>query len=110
MRRGNRILIEAAGARWMVPPRELVSYPGARFTREDLPTRVRELAAGRSTIDAYERVLPAGTPVQIVGYKTATADATGDIVGEAYRMAPQRATLRSGPELPLVITALADLT
>jgi hypothetical protein len=52
-------------------------------------------------------VLTAGTRVQIVGYKTASADVSGNVVD--YRLPPQRATLRSGPELPLVITALDDL-
>jgi hypothetical protein len=45
--------------------------------------------------------------VQVVGYKTASADVSGDVVD--YRMPPQRATLRSGEDLPLVITATANL-
>lgn len=105
--RGHRILIQAAGARWMVPSRELVTYPAARFQRDDLPPRVRELAAGHSTIEAAERVLTANTAVQIVGYKTASSDVSGVVVD--YRLPPQRATLCSGPELPLVITAVEDL-
>lgn len=106
--RGNRILIEAAGARWIVPAHELVTYPASRFRRPEVPPRLRELAAGRDTVEAFERVLQAGTKIQVVGYKTASADVTGEVVD--YRLPPQRATLRSGPELPLVIIALADLT
>lgn len=105
---GHRILIEAGGARWLVPAHELVTYPAARFDHDGLPARVRQLAERRSTINAFERVLTAGTAVQIVGYKTASGDASGDVID--YRLPPQRATLRSGPELPLVITALADLS
>lgn len=98
---GARIRIEAAGARWLTPQRELVMYPGARFLDEAVPAKVRALAAGRSSIEAIERVLPAGTRVQVVGYKTTSADATGAV--RDYRQAPQRATLQSGAELPLVI-------
>ena len=58
-------------------------------------------------IEAIERVLEVGTEVQVVGYKTASPDVTGD-VGD-YRSSPQRATLTSGDDLPLVITAVADL-
>lgn len=99
--RGARIRIEAAGARWLTPSRELVTYPAERFARDDAPSKVRQLVSGRRTVEAIERVLPAGAHVQIVGYKTTSADATG--VARDYRQSPQRATLQSGPELPLVI-------
>ena len=99
--RGARIRVEAAGARWLTPERELVTYPGERFAREDAPAKVRQLAAGRQTVEAIESVLPIGAHVQIVGYKTTTADATGS--ARDYRLPPQRATLQSGPDLPLVI-------
>lgn len=107
--RGHRILIQAGGARWMAPGRELMTYPAVRFTRADVPDPVRRLVAatGQPTIEAAERVLTPGTAVQVVGYKTASADATGEAAG--YRLPPQRATLRSGPEVPLVITSLEDL-
>jgi len=101
---GHRILIQAAGARWIVTDRERVTYPGLRFAAENMPDKVRELAAGKDTVEAYERVLPVGARVQIVGYKTAQPDATGEATD--YRTAPQRATLTSGPELPLVITRI----
>ena len=99
--RGARIRIEAAGARWMTPQRELVSYPARRFANEQFSTKVRELTTGKDTVEAIERVLTVGAHVQIVGYKTTSADATG--TARDYREAPQRATLRSGTELPLVI-------
>jgi hypothetical protein len=106
--RGNRVLIQAAGARWMTQGREPWAYPVTRFDRDGVSPRVRELARGaRSpTLQAAERVLEIGTEVAVVGYKTASADVGGSVVD--YRMPPQRATLRSGPDLPLVITGPAD--
>ncbi|MBA3503682.1 MAG: hypothetical protein H0T65_25185, partial [Deltaproteobacteria bacterium] len=100
--RGARIRIEAGGARWMTPHKELVEYPSSRFAGAELSSKVKQLAAGKDSIEAIERVLPVGAAVQIVGYKTTSADATG--VAREYREAPQRATLRSGTELPLVIS------
>ncbi len=105
--KGDRIRIQAAGARWMTPRRELVEYPGVRFIGPHVPPKVRELARNKELVEALERVLTAGSQVQIVGYKTTTADPTG--VARDYRMAPQRATLRSGDDLPLVITKLDEL-
>ncbi len=99
--RGARIRIEAAGARWLTPHRDLVTYPAQRLVRDDAPAKVRGLVAGRQTVEAIERVLPIGAQVQIVGYKTTSADATG--TARDYRVPPQRATLESGPDLPLVI-------
>lgn len=105
--RGDRIRVEAAGARWMTPRRELVTYPGARFAGDAVPAKVKRLAAGKDTVEAIERVLAVGTPVQVVGYKTTTADATG--AARDYRLPPQRATLQSGPDLPLLISLLDEL-
>lgn len=104
---GHRILIEAAGARWLVPRREAVTYPARRFADDAVPPRVRQLVGDRATVEAHERVLAPGAAVQIVGYKTASADRSGAFTD--YRLPPQRATLRSGPDLPLVIIALEDL-
>jgi hypothetical protein len=105
--KGAHIIIQTAGARWMVRPRELVTYPGARFSSDRAPREVSQLAATHPTIEAYEQVLAVGTEVQVVGYKTASADVSGEVVD--YRLPPQRATLRSGDDLPLVITATSDL-
>ncbi|MDX2089173.1 MAG: hypothetical protein SFX73_15050 [Kofleriaceae bacterium] len=104
---GNYILVQAAGARWIVPPRELVTYPATRFRGDHVPGELRQLTEGHSELLAFEQVLPVGANVQVIGYKTASADVTGDVVD--YRLPPQRATLRSGPDLPLVITAIEDL-
>lgn len=104
---GNRILVESAGARWMTPARELVLFPRARFEEPTTPAPVKALLRAKPQIEAIEDVLIAGSRVQVVGYKTASADVTGRVVD--YRLPPQRATLRSGPSLPLVITAIQDL-
>lgn len=104
---GTRILVQAAGARWLVPGREMVEYPAGRFREAGLPPLLAARVAARETVEAYERVLPVGAAVQLVGYKTASPDATGTV--RDYRLPPERATLCSGPDLPLVITALSDL-
>ncbi len=106
--RGDRIHIQSAGARWMTPRRELVTYPGIRFTGEGVPSRVQKVTEGKATVEAIERVLTVGTLVQVVGYKTTSAATDG--VMRDYRLPPQRATLRSGPEIPLVITRVDELT
>jgi len=107
--RGSRILVQAAGARWLAVSPEAMAYPSGRLDREDVAREVRALVRRNAapTVGAAERVLEVGARVQLVGYKTASADATGEAAG--YRLPPQRATLRSGPDLPLVITSLADL-
>ena len=107
--RGHRVLVQAAGARWMVPSRERISYPVARFRAPEVPREIRERLEHTSdaTIDAFERVLEVGTEVQIVGYKTASPDVGGDVTD--YRSPPKRATLTSGDDLPLVITTIRDL-
>ncbi|MEJ7603075.1 MAG: hypothetical protein WKG01_34630 [Kofleriaceae bacterium] len=109
--RGDRILVQCANARWLVPDRERMEYPIDAFRREDglgLPREIRErlLQTLDTKVEATERVLEVGTAVQIVGYKTASPDVTGD-VGD-YRSSPQRATLTSGDDIPLVITMLRD--
>lgn len=104
---GHRVLVQAGGARWMVEELEQCTYPIARFDHDGVPTVMRQLARrrGLARIRAAERCLDVGDQVQVVGYKTASADAGGEVVD--YRLPPQRATLRSGPELPLVITRIA---
>jgi hypothetical protein len=104
--KGDRIRVQAGGARWMTPRRELVTYPGARFSAQQVSAKVQQLAANKDTVDAIERVLPVGTQVQVVGYKTTTPDAGGVI--RDYRSPPERATLRSGPDLPLVISRVDE--
>lgn len=106
---GHRLLIQAGGARWLAAQPEEMEYPAMRLDRDGVDGAVRQLvrANGEPTIEASERILAIGTRVQIVGYKTASADATGEAQG--YRLPPLRATLRSGPDLPLVITTAEDL-
>jgi hypothetical protein len=104
---GERILIQAGGARWLVPNRETFTYPGTRFAQSSMPGRVREITAGKSDVEAFEQVLGVGERVQIVGYKTTSPDVTGGEQG--YRLPPQRATLRSGPDLPLILVRLSDV-
>ena len=106
---GARVLVRGGGARWLVSDREPLEYPAIRLDREGVAAEVRERvrASGRGTIAASEQVLEPGTLVQVVGYRTTSPDPTGE--GHGYRVPPQRATLRSGPARPLVITRVADL-
>lgn len=108
--RGERVLVQGAGARWLVPPREALTYPASRFDEDGVAREVRDRVrgAGDEMIEASELVLEPGTSVQVVGYKTTSPDVSGEAQG--YRLPPQRATLRSGPDLPLVITRVADLS
>ena len=103
---GHRILVQAAGARWVELSRERIKYPIAKFLAPDVPPEIRDrLAHTKDTsVEAFERVLEVGTEVQLVGYKTALPDVSGDVTD--YRSPPTRATLASGPDLPLVITTL----
>jgi hypothetical protein len=103
----HRITIHAAGARWLVSPREPMEYSGSRFAEEHVPAAVKERCAGHATVQAAELVLEPGELVQLVGYKSSVASVDGE-VGD-YRSPPQRPTLQSGPDLPLVITRVSDL-
>ena len=104
---GHRVMVHAAGARWMVPEVEDIEYPGTRFDRDDLPTALRAGALRQGTVDAHEQVLEVGAEVQIVAHKSTTSAVDGVVTD--MRQPPQRTSLRSGPELPLVITRLRDL-
>ncbi|MBP9205833.1 MAG: hypothetical protein KBG28_17800 [Kofleriaceae bacterium] len=104
--RGQRITVEAAGARWLSDDREGMPYPAARLDHDGVPEPVRERvrAHGGATVLASERVLPLGAEVEVVGYKTQVADPAG--AAADYRSPPLRAALRSGPDLPLVIVSV----
>lgn len=106
---GARVRVLAAGARWLVDSVEPWTYPRTRFDGDGVSPSIRALAARSAAahINAAERVLAVGEEVQVVGYKTASPDVGGRVVD--YRLPPQRATLRSGPAQPLVITRVADL-
>lgn len=104
---GHRVMVHAAGARWMTPEAEDIEYPGARLDRDGLPEHLRAAARQRETIQAHEQVLELGAEVQIVAHKATTASVDGVVTD--MRLPPQRTSLRSGPDLPLVITRLRDL-
>jgi hypothetical protein len=99
---GKLVRVQAAGARWIHEQRELVRYPAHAFDKATIPSTVKSRVAGFAALAAHEDVLKVGTEVQIVGYKSATADVAGDVVD--YRLPPLRASLESGPDLPLVIS------
>ena len=103
---GERILIQAGGARWLDPSLPFTWYPSLQLDQEGMPPAVRALVRGNraALVAASERVLTIGAHVQVVGYKTVSADASGAVAG--YRLPPQRATLRSGPDLPLAIISI----
>lgn len=99
---GGRIRVQGAGARWLIESQPMRTYHPQELDREGVPPVVRDLVRrSDALIPASERVLTAGTEIEVVGYKTVTTDPTGTATD--YRSAPQRATLRSGPRLPLVI-------
>jgi hypothetical protein len=103
---GKIVRVQAAGARWLHAEREPVCYPERLFLSDKVPHSVQERVRGHEIIEAYEHVLTVGTEVQVVGYKTASADVGGEMVD--YRLPPQRATLESGDDLPLVISIPDD--
>lgn len=105
---GGRLIVNTAGARWWVSSRERFMYPTASLaTRADVPANVQEKLANFSAFLASERVLCAGEDVVVVGYKSRSEDVGGDFAG--YRQAPLRASLTSGPLVPLVIVRVTDL-
>jgi hypothetical protein len=106
------VLLEADGVYRRMTFGSWVHEAAVDFTliEFDLPhvsPKIKALVAGKTSVEAFEHVLAAGTKVQIVGYKTSSADVSGETQG--YRLPPQRATLRSGDDLPLVIITQADL-
>jgi hypothetical protein len=100
----ERVLVHAAGARLLVPTRELIDYPASRVERVPSLRVPGGAWSGPDIIPASEYVLPDGAEVEVVGHKTLTPDPTGAIHTGDYRLPPQRATLRSGKVLPLIIT------
>jgi hypothetical protein len=107
--KGERVFVHAAGARLLVPTRELMDYPAARFERLRSSRLPDGVWLGRGSVPAAEYVLPDGAEVEIVAHKTVTPDATGAIDTGDYRLPPQRATLRSGTELPVIITPVGPI-
>jgi hypothetical protein len=101
---GKHIFVHAAAARLLVATQELLDYPATRF-RSHGSARVAALVGGRGVVKAREWVLSDGAEVEVIGVKTMTADPEGASAG--YREPPQRPTLRSSKELPLLISPLA---
>jgi hypothetical protein len=110
---GEMALIDVSGARLIAPDgkrrkvdgelsrqvTELTLEPGSR-NRTDPALRVSR--KDRSAITCGEVLLRDGDQVQIVGYKSRTVDPT--VASRLERDTPMRATLRSGKELPLLIS------
>ncbi len=103
---GERVFVRVAGAKILVTPSELVSYPIARVAPA-MAAGVAEalVRAGVERVPAWELVVRDGMQVDVVGLKTTTPDASGD--GGSYREPPRRATLQGGVLLPLLITPSA---
>ena len=102
---GERVFVRVAGARILVTPGELISYPAARVVPAMSAAVAESIArAGVERVPAWELVVREGMLVDVVGVKTTTPDASGD--GGSYREPPRRATLQSGTILPLLITPM----
>ena len=67
---------------------------GSRRTRRRAWSRRSPVR--RPTIEAYEQVLAIGTEVQVVGYKTASADVSGEVDRLPHAAAARHAALRRG--------------
>jgi hypothetical protein len=104
---GAWIRVEPWGARLLAPVAELVDYPAAAFTGERATPSLAAVIAGHAgtTIPASELVVRDGDEVELVGHKSQVAEATGH--GGSFREPPQRAVLRSGNVLPLLVTPAA---
>ena len=104
---GEWIRVEPRGARLLAPVAELMDYPASAFTGARVTPSLAAVMAGHKVdlaqpIPASELVLRDGDEVELVGHKSQTADVTGH--GGSFREPPQRAVLRSGDVLPLLIT------
>lgn len=106
---GEWIRVEPRGARLLAPVAELVDYPASVFTGPRITPSLAAVMTGRlgdfQTIPASELVVRDGDEIELVGHKSQTADATGH--GGSFREPPQRALLRSGDTLPLLVTPAA---
>lgn len=105
---GAWIRVQPHGARLLAPVAELVDYPANVFTGPRVTRSLAAVMGGRmvDTVQASELVVRDGDEVELVGHKSQTADVTGH--GGSFREPPQRALLRSGDVLPLLITPPTD--
>jgi hypothetical protein len=108
---GEWIRVQPRGARLLAPIAELMDYPASAFTGLRVTPSLAAVMAGHAAghavhlapaIPASELVVRDGDEVELVGHKSQTADVTGH--GGSFREPPQRAVLRSGDVLPLLIT------
>jgi hypothetical protein len=101
------VTIEVAGARLLAPELESAEYPAARFHSQPLTPSLARVMATRmpsSPVDASEILLRDGDLVEVVGYKSRTVDPR--VQSRLERDTPMRATLRTGRDLPLLISPL----
>jgi hypothetical protein len=101
---GVWIRVEPRGARLLAPVAELIEYPAHALAGERVtPSLLAVIAAHTGiTIPASELVLRDGDEVELVGHKSQMAEVSGQ--GGSFREPPQRALLRSGNVLPLLVT------
>jgi hypothetical protein len=114
--KGEQATVQVAGARLLVPDpqRRLFDQEPAEFQSLALPDDfLRELAVRRQMIERGKQVdsirigevlVRDGDSVELVGYKTRTVDI--NMADRLARDMPLRASLRSGKELPLLISPL----
>jgi hypothetical protein len=114
---GERVLVQVAGAHLVAPePKrtkiegetahsifELTLDPQLRKSADSAGVRIGR--ADKSAISAGEIVLRDGDEVEVVGVKTRSIDPTVEM--RLMRDTPERATLRSGKELPLIVSPVA---
>jgi hypothetical protein len=112
---GEAIVVQAAGARLIVPDEKLHPIgsnraevlmslplpPSAARAASDWQVRVRS-GKRMAQIRAAEVLLKDGDQVDVVGYKSRVVDPT--VAERLERETPFRATVRSGNELPLLIS------
>jgi hypothetical protein len=114
--KGERATVQVAGARLLVPDpkRNLFDEEPAELKDLALPAELtkaleerRQMIELGKHVDAIrigEVIVRDGDPVELVGYKTRTIDI--NMADRLERDLPLRATLRSGKELPLLISPL----
>lgn len=112
---GELVLLQADGARLIVADpkltavptetaQELLSLPLPRAASRAVDRWRTRLAAGKKVqaVRAGVVVLREGQKVEVVGYKTRAVDSS--VADRLERDTPLRATLKSGKELPLLIS------
>jgi len=114
---GHAIGIEVEGARWLVDDPELQSTPRPEtlfpLAQQEDARRIaeryqalldRERVRHLPSVRASEVMLRPGDRVEAVGYKSRRVDPS--VVDRLARETPMRATLRSGKDLPLILSRI----